>query len=215
MKIFTKVIEQKLTRKIFLQLILILIFTLLFDLLIVSIIQGKWRFWFPQWIDPNWELNPYVDYSQSYFVGIIFIIPLFIIFDLEFFYRKKVWKRVSLYVLMAIILILVLLWKVGLMIRFDKTREDIAWLLFALFCSIFLILSNIINKKNKLSEFKIFWMIWLFIIGIVLLSLAIVDFILFTASIGFTVDLMIEMIALVPISLFLIIFSSWKILRTK
>ncbi|MFX1556428.1 MAG: hypothetical protein ACFFC9_04170, partial [Promethearchaeota archaeon] len=86
MKIFKKVIEQKLTRKIFLQLILILIFTLLFDLLIVSIIQGKWRFWFPQWIDPNWELNPYVDYSQSYFVGIIFIIPLFIIFDLEFFY---------------------------------------------------------------------------------------------------------------------------------
>lgn len=203
------------TRKIFLQMILILIFTLIFDLLIVSLIQGKWRFWFPQWIDPNWQLNPYVDYSQSYFVGIIFIIPLFIIFDLEFFYGKKVWKRICLYILMAIILSFVLLWKVGLMIRFDKTREDIAWLLFALFCWVFIILSNMINKKDQLSEFKSFWMIWLFIIGLVLLLLAIVDFILFATSIGFTIDLLIEMIALIPISLFLIIFSSWKILRAE
>jgi len=195
--------------------ILILIFALIFDLLIVSLIQGKWRFWFPQWIDPNWELNPYVDYSQSYFVGIVFIIPLFIIFDLEFFYGKKPWKRLSLYVFMCILLSLVLVWKGTLMIRFDKTREDIAWLLFAALSWVFVILSNFINKKDQIVELKSFWMIWLLIIGIVLLTLAIVDLILITTSVGFTVDLMIEMIALVPVSLLLIVFSSWKIWKTK
>lgn len=215
MNIFKKAKEQKLTRKIFLQMILILIFTLIFDLLIVSLIQGKWRFWFPQWIDTNWQLNPNVDYSQSYFVGIVFIIPLFIIFDLEFFYGKKIWKRIILYGLMCILLSLILLWKGTLMIRFDKTREDIAWLLFAALSWVFLILSNIINKKDQIVEIKSFWMIWILIIGIILLTLAIVDFILITSSVGFTVDLMIEMIALVPASLLLIVFSSWKIWKTK
>ncbi|MFX1480682.1 MAG: hypothetical protein ACFFCI_21545 [Promethearchaeota archaeon] len=215
MNIFKKAKEQKLTRKIFLQMILILIFTLIFDLLIVSLIQGKWRFWFPQWIDPDWQLNPYVDYSQSYFVGIVFIIPLFIIFDLEFFYGKKIWKRIILYGLMCILLSLILLWKGTLMIRFDKTREDIAWLLFAALSWVFLISSNIINKKNQIVEIKSFWMFWILIIGIILLILAIVDFILITSSVGLTVDLMIEMIALVPASLLLIVFSSWKIWKTK
>ena len=184
-------------------------------ILIVSLIQGKWRFWFPQWIDPNWELNPYVDYSQSYFVGIVFIIPLFIIFDLEFFYGKNLWKRVCLYGLMCILLSLVLLWKGTLMIRFDKVREDIAWLLFAALSWVFVILSNIIHKKDQIAGFKSFWMIWLLIIGIVLLTLAIVDLILITTSVGFTVDLMIEMIALIPVSLLLMLFSSWKIWKTK
>ena len=215
MNFIKKMIEQKGTRKIFLQMILIFIFTLIFDFLIVSLIQGKFRFWFPQWIDPNWQINPSIDYSQSYFVGIVFIIPLFIIVDLEFFYGKQVWKRIVLYFIMCIILSLVLVWKVNLMIRFDKIREDLAWFLFAIFCWILVIINNLIKKNKRISEFRSFWMIWLLIIGLLLLSLAIVDFLLIFTYIGFTDDLLIEMIALVPISLILIAFSLWNIWLEK
>jgi len=211
LKNFKEIIEKKETRKIFLQMILIFMFTIIFDFLIMSLIQGKVRFWFPQWIDPNWQTNPSIDYSQSYLVGIVFIIPLFVILDLEFFYRKQVWKRILLYLIMCLIISLVLLWKVGLMIRFDKTREDIAWLLFAIFCWILIILSNYIKNNEQISEFRSFWLIWPLIIGITLLFLALVDYTLISSSIGITNDLLIEMVALIPISLILISFSLWKI----
>ncbi len=47
----------------------------LIDVVVGSLITHKLRFWFPLWLDPNWNTDPnsWVTYSQSYAAGILFM----------------------------------------------------------------------------------------------------------------------------------------------
>jgi len=47
------------------------------DVMVISLMTHRLRFWFPQWLDPQWATrrDPWVVYSQSYFAG-IFMIPI-------------------------------------------------------------------------------------------------------------------------------------------
>jgi len=47
------------------------------DVMVISLMTHRLRFWFPQWLDPQWATrrDPWVVYSQSYFTS-IFMIPI-------------------------------------------------------------------------------------------------------------------------------------------
>src|ERR1051326_6989381 len=61
------------------------------DVAIVSLLTHRLRFWFPPWLDPEWDTaaEPLVVYSQSFFAG-IFLLPLLWL-DPEWDTRAEPW----------------------------------------------------------------------------------------------------------------------------
>lgn len=100
------------------------------DLVVVALVMGKVRFWWPTWLDPNWATDPHtrVVYSQSYFAGIAFVPWVVWLVQRDFLSR---WSRARLAALWALglaVLAFLVGWKGSLTLEFDKGRELAAWL---------------------------------------------------------------------------------------
>ena len=100
------------------------------DLVVVSLLTGKLRLWFPVWVDPDWATDPSspVVYSQSYFAGIFFIPVLARIVDRDFLAGRSAALRALFFVVSLTLLAFVAWWKGGLMVEHGKHVEALAWL---------------------------------------------------------------------------------------
>ncbi|MHB8874909.1 MAG: SDR family NAD(P)-dependent oxidoreductase [Myxococcaceae bacterium] len=100
------------------------------DLAVLSLFSGRFRFWFPVWLDPAWASrgDPWVVYSQSYFAGIFLIPVLARAISREFLSGFSAGVR-GLYWGGALgALGFIGWWKGGLMVEFGKQREAVGWL---------------------------------------------------------------------------------------
>jgi uncharacterized protein len=99
------------------------------DLVVCSLLTHKLRFWFPAWIDAHWDTRPdaRVTYSQSYAAGIIFI-PLMAMTVMREFVPKAAPAMRRAFIAGTIcVLAFILWWKGGLMLRYHKEAEAVAW----------------------------------------------------------------------------------------
>jgi hypothetical protein len=99
------------------------------DLVVVSLLTGQLRFWFPIWLDPQWDTrpDPWVVYSQSYFTG-IFLLPLLCrIVDRDFLVELGVPARAVFWSVCAAVFAFVLWWKGSLMLQYHKQYEMLGW----------------------------------------------------------------------------------------
>jgi hypothetical protein len=99
------------------------------DLLVVSWLTHRLRFWFPLWLDPQWDTrpDPWVVYSQSYFAG-IFLIPLLCrLVDRDFLKHAGWFSRAAFWSLCAAVFGFVLWWKGSLMLHYHKQYEMLGW----------------------------------------------------------------------------------------
>jgi hypothetical protein len=99
------------------------------DVVVVSLMTHRLRFWFPQWLDPQWATrsDPWVVYSQSYFAG-IFLIPLLCrLVDRDFLAKLGAWARTGFWSLCVIVFAFVLWWKGSLMLQYNKHYEMLGW----------------------------------------------------------------------------------------
>lgn len=99
------------------------------DLLVVSLLTHRLRFWFPLWLDPQWDTrpDPWVVYSQSYFAG-IFLIPLLCrLVDRDFIKHAGWPSRAAFWSLCAAVFGFVLWWKGSLMLHYHKQYEMLGW----------------------------------------------------------------------------------------
>lgn len=99
------------------------------DLVVVSLLTGRLRFWFPLWLDPQWATrpDPWVVYSQSYFAG-IFLIPLLCrLVDRDFLAHTAWPTRAAFWTLCAATFVFVLWWKGSLMLQYHKQYEMLGW----------------------------------------------------------------------------------------
>ena len=99
------------------------------DVLVVSLMTQRLRFWFPQWLDPQWATrrDPWVIYSQSYFAG-IFLIPFVCrLVDRDFLTKLGSGVRAGFWSVCAIVFVFVVWWKGSLMLQYDKHYEMLGW----------------------------------------------------------------------------------------
>ena len=101
----------------------------LVDLVVVSLLTGRLRVWFPVWLDPQWDSrpDPWVVYSQSYIAGIALIPVLLRLLDRELLRGRGAASRVTFYIAGLSVFGLVAWWKGDLMARYGKEREALAW----------------------------------------------------------------------------------------
>jgi short-subunit dehydrogenase len=99
------------------------------DLVVCSLLTHKLRFWFPAWLDVRWDTRPnaWVTYSQSYAAGIVFIPLLATEVVREFVPKSAVAMRNAFAGGTICIFAFILWWKGGLMLRYHKEGEAIAW----------------------------------------------------------------------------------------
>lgn len=102
----------------------------LIDVVVGSLLTGKFRFWFPNWIDASWATRPdaRITYSQSYISGIFFIPFLAASAMREFLPRAAASARTLVVGLTIAVLAFIVWWKGGLMIEHHKEREAVGWL---------------------------------------------------------------------------------------
>ena len=101
------------------------------DLVVCSLITNKLRFWFPAWIDAQWDTRPdaWVSYSQSYLAGIVFI-PLLAAEALrEFVPRVAAVARTAISAQTLGVLAFIGWWKGGLMLQYQMEHEAVAWVI--------------------------------------------------------------------------------------
>jgi hypothetical protein len=99
------------------------------DVVVVSLTTHRLRFWFPQWLDPQWATrrDPWVVYSQSYFAG-IFLIPLLCrLVDRDFLAKLGAGVRTGFSLLFVIVFVFVVWWKGSLMLQYNKHYEMLGW----------------------------------------------------------------------------------------
>jgi len=99
------------------------------DVVVISLMTHQLRFWFPQWLDPQWATrrDPWVIYSQSYFAGIFLIPFLCRLVDRDFLARLGAGVRTSFWSLCVIVFVFVLGWKGSLMLQYNKYYEMLGW----------------------------------------------------------------------------------------
>jgi hypothetical protein len=99
------------------------------DVVVVSLFTHRLRFWFPLWLDPDWDArpDPWVVYSQSYFAGIFMIPFLCRIIDRDFLAGSAAAARAVFWSLSAVIFVFVLWWKGALMLQYHKQVEILGW----------------------------------------------------------------------------------------
>lgn len=99
------------------------------DAVVVSLITHRLRFWFPLWLDPQWETrsDPWVIYSQSYFAGIFMIPFLCRLVDRDFLAHVGAGARAVFWSLCTIVFAFVLWWKGSLMLQYHKHYEMLGW----------------------------------------------------------------------------------------
>ena len=110
--------------------LLVFFAVVLVDLVVVSLLTGQLRFWFPVWLDPEWATreHPWVVYSQSYFAGIFFIPVLARSIAREFLGASSAAARALFWSVALGALGFIAWWKGGLMIQYGKHREALGWL---------------------------------------------------------------------------------------
>jgi len=99
------------------------------DLVVVSSLTHRLRFWFPLWLDPQWDTraDPWVVYSQSYFAG-IFLLPLLCrLIDRDFLAQAGPPARAVFWSVCAAVFAFVLWWKGSLMLQYHKQYEMLGW----------------------------------------------------------------------------------------
>lgn len=98
------------------------------DLVVLSLIQGELRFWFPMWIDAEWTRPASgVVYSQSYLAGVACIPILARAVDRAFLEERGHRARWTFWMVCLGALAFIAWWKGGLMIEHGKEREALAW----------------------------------------------------------------------------------------
>ena len=99
------------------------------DVVIVSSMTHRLRFWFPQWLDPQWATrrDPWVIYSQSYFAGIFMIPVLCRLVDRDFLATSGPRVRATFLSLCLVVFGFVLWWKGSLMLEYHKHYEVLGW----------------------------------------------------------------------------------------
>ena len=99
------------------------------DVVVISLLSHRLRFWFPLWLDPQWETrsDPWVVYSQSYFAG-IFMIPLLCrVIYRDFLAAAGARARAIFSSLCLIVFAFVLWWKGSLMLEYHRHYEALGW----------------------------------------------------------------------------------------
>ena len=101
------------------------------DLVVCSLLTHKLRFWFPAWIDAHWDSRPgsWVTYSQSYMAGILFIPVLAAAVVREFIPRAAAGMRTGIIVGTVAVFAFIAWWKGGLMLKYHKEWEAVAWVI--------------------------------------------------------------------------------------
>jgi hypothetical protein len=99
------------------------------DAVFVSLLTHRLRFWFPLWLDPQWETraDPWVTYSQSYFAGIFMIPFLCRLVDRDFLAHAGAAGRAVFWALCVLVFAFVLWWKGSLMLQYHKHYEMLGW----------------------------------------------------------------------------------------
>lgn len=99
------------------------------DLVVCSLLTHKLRCWFPAWVDAHWDTRPdsWVTYSQSYMAGILFIPVLAAALVREFIPRAAAGKRMAIVVGTLILFAIIACWKGGLMLKYHREWEAVAW----------------------------------------------------------------------------------------
>jgi len=99
------------------------------DVVVCSLLTHKLRFWFPAWIDAHWDTRPnsWVTYSQSYAAGIFFIPLMATALVREFVPKAAVAMRNTFAGGTLLVFAFILWWKGGLMVRYHKEWEAVAW----------------------------------------------------------------------------------------
>jgi hypothetical protein len=99
------------------------------DVVVVSLMTHRLRFWFPQWLDPQWATrqDPWVIYSQSYFAGIFLIPFLCRLVDRDFLVKLGTGARAAFWSLCVVVFAFVLWWKGSLMLQYNKHYEMLGW----------------------------------------------------------------------------------------
>jgi uncharacterized protein len=100
------------------------------DLVVGSLITHKLRFWFPLWIDPQWETSStaWVVYSQSYAAGIV-LMPVLAAAVLREFVPKASRRARHTFIAGTVALLgFIAWWKGGLMFQHHKEQEALAWI---------------------------------------------------------------------------------------
>ncbi|MCP4763443.1 MAG: hypothetical protein GY870_16845 [archaeon] len=211
-------------RVLLLKIIFTLVFATIIDFIFLSIMTGTPRFWFPQWIDPNWDgsidpnIAPLVHYSQSYFVGIIFLPVFFYLIYLEFLSDKKDKKIRYIYLGFAsFVMLMVALWKGGIMIEQGFITDDLGWIILGLTLFIYSYVSDSIQKKReKLGTSQVFWYKAFLGIGTMVLLMGAIDALLCALNGWLWLNnLILELVMLWPIGGILTFFSLTKIKNSK
>jgi hypothetical protein len=101
----------------------------LIDFTAIALFTGKVRFWFPNWLYPNWNTDPqtWIVYSQSYFAGILFIPYLVHMVVRDFFAPWSVARKVVIWLCGGAVLAFVGFWKGSLTFEFHRETEAVAW----------------------------------------------------------------------------------------
>jgi hypothetical protein len=114
------------------------------DLIFGSVLTGKVRLWFPQWLDPQWATNPdaHVVYSQSYLSGVFLTPVLAWIIDRDFLAPRGGPIRIGFWAVCLPALLVIIIWKGELMLAHDKQTEAIAFAVLTVFIYAFIVVTQ-------------------------------------------------------------------------
>jgi hypothetical protein len=103
----------------------------LIDLLVVSLLTGRLRVWFPLWLDPQWDARPepWIVGSHSYLAGLALLPALLRLLDRELLKTRGALPRATFYASSLTLLALLAWWQTDLIVASDAGREALGWLL--------------------------------------------------------------------------------------
>lgn len=180
------------------------------DVTVGSLLTGKVRFWFPQWIDAQWATRPdaWIIYSQSYFAG-IFLIPVFAyLLDRDFLMKVPRWRGLFWTCAMGV-LGFILWWKGGLMTEFHKEREMLAFLVLTAALWVFYgVASQLPERAKRASPLGVLKGLMTGV-GIFFLVMSVIDPLLQIAvqKLTWSSGLLIEMGFFIPSGLLLVVLA--------
>ena len=181
------------------------------DVAIVSLLTHRLRFWFPLWLDPEWDTRaePWVVYSQSYFAG-IFLLPLLCrLVDRDFLARAGLPARAAFWSACAAVFAFVLWWKGSLMLQYHKQYEMLGWAALTFFVWTVIRASGILPPAVRgLSRRRMLGAL-LFAIAIFFLAMSIIDPLvqLGVQRLSWSPGLAIEIAFFIPAGIILMILS--------
>jgi hypothetical protein len=183
----------------------------LFDVVVVSLLTGQLRFWFPVWLDPQWATRPdaWVTYSQSYFAGILLIPYLLRSVDRELIAAHGGAARGAFWVAGLGAFGFILWWKGGLMVEHDKEWEALAWAALTALCFGLVLAGEVVPRRvASISRAQMLRGLLYGVSGFFLV-MAVLDpaVQLGVQGLGWSIGLMIEVGFFVPAGILLLVFA--------